>query len=92
MILILPLLSVKILSLVVERYRSDERLDSILEVKAQPRKVISKSTRACSAALYERFIDSLEEVLQTFPDDVVGESIFYGFFSIKHILESKFQR
>ncbi|CAM6114303.1 unnamed protein product [Calypogeia fissa] len=64
----------EIFAMVIERYKSDEHLDSILEVKARPRKVISKSARACSAALHERFIDCLEDVLQTFPD-VVGDMI-----------------
>lgn len=58
--------------MVIERVRSDDNLDALLAERASPLKIVSKSILTYPAALYEKFVDSLEEVLQKFPKDIVG--------------------
>jgi hypothetical protein len=59
--------------MVIERFRSDEHLDAVLPMKASPRRIASKSTCKCSAEKYEKFVDSVQDVLSGLPNDVVGK-------------------
>ncbi|CAM6118791.1 unnamed protein product [Calypogeia fissa] len=68
----------KILVMVIDKYRSDDHLDSVLPVKACPWTIVSKSSSTCSTALYEKFVDSVEEILQAGPDDIMGNMIKYA--------------
>ncbi|CAM6084098.1 unnamed protein product [Calypogeia fissa] len=66
----------KILVMVIDKYRSEDHLDYVLPVKACPWTIVSNSSSTCCPALYEKFVDSVEEIVQAGPDDIMGKSAF----------------